>query len=333
MTAIFALAPESTNAAPGRMRPLNVLRDLPAVADLIELCFSNTLDPEGRNYIDQMRRNGRDTNFLNWAPRVIESVSLPLSGFVWEDGGRIVGNVSLIPFSKAGQKVFLIANVATHPAYRRQGIARLLTEAAMQRARTRSADAIWLHVRQDNPGAIALYQQLGFSERTRRTSWYTSSGNATLASEHNGQVVIRSRTNRDWVQQNRWLEVNYPSGLDWYFSHKWNVLRPGLFNALYCLLAEIETVQWSAFNGEKLGAVLACQRSLGRSDHLWLATSRKPDPDLVTQLLLHGRRALSERYSLSLEFPAGIVDDAIRAAGFLPQRTLVWMEAPGAQPS
>jgi len=108
MTAIFALAPESTNAAPGRMRPLNVLRDLPAVADLIELCFSNTLDPEGRSYIDQMRRNGRDSSFLNWAPRVIESVSLPLSGFVWEDSGRIVGNVSLIPFSKAGRKVFLI---------------------------------------------------------------------------------------------------------------------------------------------------------------------------------------------------------------------------------
>jgi len=26
------------------MRPLNILRDLPAVADLIEMCFASTMD-------------------------------------------------------------------------------------------------------------------------------------------------------------------------------------------------------------------------------------------------------------------------------------------------
>jgi GNAT superfamily N-acetyltransferase len=332
MTATFALAPATPITATGRMRPLNILRDLPAVADLIELCFANTLDPEGRNYIDQMRRNGRDSGFLNWAPRVIESVSLPLSGFVWEDNGRIVGNVSLIPFSKAGLKVFLIANVATHPDYRRRGIARFLTEAAIMRAREKHADTIWLHVRQDNPGAIALYRELGFYERARRTSWYTSSGNTPLVSSPASSVSIRARSSWDWPQQSRWLETAYPPSLDWYFSHKWNVLRPGLVNGLYRFLADIDTLQWSAYKDNRLAAVLACQRTTGRSDHLWLAAPRKPDPEIVSMLLLHGRRILSERYSLSLEFPAGMADDAIREAGFLPQRTLVWMETHGAQP-
>ncbi len=80
MISTLASAPTTT---PGRLRPLNVLRDLPSVADLIELCFSSTLDPDGRAYVDQMRRNGHDASFLSWAPRVIETVSLPLSGFVW----------------------------------------------------------------------------------------------------------------------------------------------------------------------------------------------------------------------------------------------------------
>ncbi len=333
MTVTFALTPSAASAAPGRMRPLNILRDLPTVADLIELCFANTLDPDGRNYIDQMRRNGGDSGFLDWAPRVIESVSLPLSGFVWEDDGRIVGNVSLIPFSKGGFKVFLIANVATHPDYRRRGIARALTQAAIQRAREKRADTIWLHVRQDNPGAIALYQELGFYERARRTTWYTSSTNIPpLLNGRANTISIRPRSSWDWPQQSRWLEISYPSSLDWYFAHRWSILKPGLVNGIYRFLADIDTLHWAAYKDNRLGAVLSCQRTNGRSDHLWLATPRRPDPEIVTALLLHGRRILSERYSLSLEFPAGVADEAIREAGFQPQRTLIWMETHGTQP-
>lgn len=333
MTATFALTPSTASAAPGRMRPLNILRDLPTVADLIELCFANTLDPDGRNYIDQMRRNGRDSSFLDWAPRVIESVSLPLSGFVWEDNGQIVGNVSLIPFSKGGFKIFLIANVATHPDYRRRGIARALTQAAIQRAREKHADAIWLHVRQDNPGAIALYQELGFYERARRTTWYTSSTNIPpLPNGRATTISIRPRSSWDWPQQSRWLEISYPSSLDWYFAHRWSILKPGLVNGIYRFLADIDTLHWAAYKDNRLGAVLSCQRTNGRSDHLWLAAPRRPDPEIVTALLLHGRRVLSERYSLSLEFPAGMADEAIHEAGFKPQRTLIWMETHGKQP-
>lgn len=331
MTTTFALAPSSASG-PGQMRPLNILRDLPAVADLIELCFSNTLDPEGRSYLDQMRRNGRDSGFLDWAPRVIESVSLPLSGFVWEDGGRVVGNVSLVPFSKRGRKMFMIANVATHPDYRRRGIARALTQAAIQRAREKRAETIWLHVRQDNPGAIALYRDLGFYERARRTTWYAMAGSLLPEAKRHPPVSIRPASSWDWPQQNRWLEIAYPSSLDWYYANQWKVLKPGLLNGIYRFLADIDTLQWAAYRDNRLGAILSCQRTSGRNDYLWLAAPRQPDPEIIMEVLLYGRRALSERYGLSLEFPAGIADDAIRAAGFQPQRTLVWMETPGALP-
>jgi ribosomal protein S18 acetylase RimI-like enzyme len=323
--------PAATTVRSGQLRPLNILRDLPSVADLIELCFASTLDPDGRSYIDQMRRNGRDAGFLNWAPRVIETVSLPLSGFVWEDHGRIVGNVSLIPFSKFGQKIYLVANVATHPEYRRSGIARQLTEAAMQRAREKRAQAIWLHVRDDNPGAIQLYKSLGFVERSRRTNWQAASGTTPLGNIR-ADFQVTPRPARDWPLQREWLARAYPADLDWYHPQSWGSFQPGLFHAFYRLLADINLIQWSVSrHGLPLG-MLTCQRTNGYTDRLWAALPPQPDPEAVTMLLLHGRRLLSQSRNLALEYPTGSTDAAIRAAGFVAQRTLAWMEAPGMQP-
>ncbi len=320
-----------TNLASGRMRSLNMLRDLPAVADLIELCFSSTLDAEGRSYIDQMRRNGRDSGFLNWAPRVIETVSLPLSGFVWEDErGRVVGNVSLIPFFRRGQKIFLIANVATHPDYRRKGIARQLTSAALERAREKHAQAVWLHVRDDNPGAIQLYRELGFVERSRRTNWQASFG-SVASDQSRSSILVMPRQGRDWPLQSEWLARAYPSLLDWYQPENWGIFRPGIFNALYRLLIDVNTVQWSAYNNGKLQGVLACQRVAGRLDRLWMSLPAQPEAEAVTMLLFHARRLLSQSHGMRMEYPAGTMDEAIRAAGFTSQRTLAWMEAPGEQ--
>ena len=317
-------------STPGRLRPLNLLRDLPSVADLIELCFSSTLDPEGRSYIDQMRRNGRDSNFLDWAPRVIETVSLPLSGFVWEYAGRVIGNVSLIPFFKRGKKIYLIANVATHPEYRRQGIARQLTVAAMQRAREKHAQAIWLHVRDDNLGAIRLYRELGFVERARRTNWNAASG-LTPMDNIRTTVRITPRPARDWTSQREWLAQAYPFELDWYQSQNWGIFQPGIINGIYRMITDTYTLQWSAYRRGTLQGVLAVQRNSSRSEHLWAALPPKPDADTITTLLLHCRRLLSQSRSLALEYPAGLADEAIRVAGFVSQRTLTWMEAPGVQ--
>src|SRR5512142_3508460 len=119
----------------GPLRPLNILHDLPQVADLIELCFSSTIDDEGQSYLEQMRRASRDNEFLRWAGRVVDSTSMPLSGFIWEENGKIVGNASLVYQNFGTRRLAMIANVATHPDYRRRGIGRALTEAAMEHAR------------------------------------------------------------------------------------------------------------------------------------------------------------------------------------------------------
>jgi len=306
------------------LRPLNVLRDLSHVADLIELCFSTSMDNEDQRYVQDMRRASRDDGFLNWANRAAETTSLPLTGYVWEENGKIVGNASLVPFRHHKKRVYLIANVAAHPDYRRRGIARALTERALVHARDKKADAIWLHVRDDNPGAVKLYSDLGFVERARRTSWHVETD--PHAPQLQTDISITTRHPHFWPIQQNWLSRLYPDILAWHRDWSFKALRPGLWNWLYLLFVDMSIRQWAAVRQGQLEAALAWIPS-GKAESLYLAAGERSDPDAVTALLLNARRALSYQRTLSIEFPSGEFDDAIRAAGFKPLRTLIWMQA------
>ena len=313
------------------LRALNILRDLPAVADLIELCFSNTMDSDGQRYVQDMRRAGRDDSFLRWATKMTETTSLPLTGYIWEENGKIVGNASLVPFRRKNERIYLIANVATHPDFRRRGIARALTERALQHAVDRKVSATWLHVREDNPGAIKLYTELGFVERARRTSWQARGDLAAVSPQTD--INITTRTARDWLQQQDWLRRLYPDILAWYHPWNFSALQPGLLNWLYLAFVDMNVRQWSALTGagERLEAALAWIPYGRGANSLWLAAGPGASPEAVTSLLIHARRILLSGHAhLTLDYPASEASEAIRAAGFTAVRTLIWMEHTGA---
>lgn len=308
-----------------QIRPLNVLRDLSAVADLIELCFSSTMDNDGQRYLSDMRRASRDDSFLSWATHMTENASLPMMGFVWEQDGRIVGNSSLIPFRDHGKRVYLVANVATHPDYRRRGIGRALTERSLKHARDKHASAVWLHVREDNPGAIELYDGLGFKEVARRTAWYAVPDR--FAPLPQTDIQIGQRQPRFWSLQQEWLRRLYPDALNWYHSWSFNALRPGFWTWFYLLFVDFNVRQWAAVHKDKLLATLTWMPQGGRGESLYAATGEASDGAALTQLLLYARRRLANQSSLTLDYPAGEMMDAIRAAGFKVRRTLLWMRA------
>jgi len=204
--------PVNTNEHP-QLRAMNMFRDLPAVADLIEVCFASTMDNDGHRYVADMRRASRDDGFLRWANHMTETASLPLTGFVWEQDGRIAGNASLIPFRDNGRRIYLIANIAVHPDYRRRGIARALTKRAMEHAHNKRTNTIWLHVRDDNPEAIRLYEQLGFQEIARRTTWTAKPDSHLLKPATN--IKIDERHPHFWTLQQEWLRRIHPDALNW----------------------------------------------------------------------------------------------------------------------
>ncbi len=70
----------------------------------------------------------------------------------------------------AGEMEILTVGVA--PAARRRGVARALIAAALPVAREFGAVEVFLEVAVDNPGAIALYERLGFVRSGLRKSYY-----------------------------------------------------------------------------------------------------------------------------------------------------------------
>jgi ribosomal protein S18 acetylase RimI-like enzyme len=313
------------------LRPLNILHDLPQVADLIELCFSSTIDDEGQSYLEQMRRASRDNEFLRWAGRVVDTTSMPLSGFVWEANGKIVGNVSLVYQNFGSRKIAMIANVATHPDYRRHGIGRALTEGAMKHAQRKGAKEIWLHVRDDNPTAIRIYEELGFRDRGRRTTYYSKPGtpassilNSAAARDH---ITVSPPRPRDWAAQRAWLYRAHPRELAWYSHWDWDKLSPDVWSWIYRTFVEFNTRQWAALRGGKLAATVSWIPTMHTANMLWIGAEPDSDPQALTAALEAARYELSHYRRLSVEHPAGEMVQAIESAGFEAYRTLIWMRA------
>jgi len=223
------------------------------------------------------------------------------------------------------KRIHLIANVATHPDHRRRGIAHVLTQRAMEHARKKGTSAIWLHVRDDNPDAVKIYEELGFKETVRRTTWLARSDSGISKPESG--IQITDRHPRYWNQQQEWLHRLYPDTVNWYAPLNFNALKPGLLNWFHWLFMEFELRQWAAIRDDLLLATLTWMPHGGRSESIYVAAGPESEPEAMTQLLIHARRALSQYVTLSLEYPAGEMDDAIIAAGFRPRRTLIWMRA------
>ncbi len=143
----------------------------------------------------------------------------------------------------------------------------------------------------------------------------------------NTDTEIVPRHANFWSTQRDWLHRLYPDALGWYHGWNFNALRPGVANWLYLLFIDYSIKQWAAVRGNELLATLTWMPQGGRSESLYAATGQGSNGEALTQLLLHARGALSHQSSLSLDYPAGEMTDAIRAAGFHPRRTLVWMRA------
>jgi RimJ/RimL family protein N-acetyltransferase len=263
---------------------------------------------------------------MRWASGMGDRAGVPFGGFIWENDGSIVGNLSLIPMQSFPQKIFLIANVAVHPDHRRRGIARSLTEAALDETARRRADRLWLHVRADNDPARRLYESVGFREHNRRTTWYDTA--RPFAQTQARDIRITRLAGRHWHRTLGWLNRLHPPDLDWYLSLDVRSLRPGPLGWIHRLFHG-GSRPWAAYRDGELLAVLSRQGTRAASDRLWLAAPEQPDPDALRMLLRAAELEFPGRRPLNLEYPAGQAAEALTGAGFAPHHTLIWMHRGG----
>ena len=117
------------------------------IAEIEKLCFS---DPWSENSVASELNN----------PLSLWLVAL--------DGATVAGYVG----SQSVLDGADMMNIAVHPDYRRQGIARELVTGLAGALTEKGVKSLALEVRQSNAPAIALYEQLGFQQVGLRPNYY-----------------------------------------------------------------------------------------------------------------------------------------------------------------
>lgn len=310
--------------SPSNLRPFDLRRDLLAVADLVELCFADTLDTDGRLYIRQMRQAARSGPLVDLPGG---RGDFPMGGFVWLDEGRLIGNLNLVPHRFGNRRLYLIANVAVHPEYRKRGIARALTQAALEEIERRGPRETWLQVDEKNETAVSLYRGMGFTEKMRRTSWRVQA-QPELGAKLGSKAEARSRRAKDWTQQKIWLAHNYPDDVAWQLPLDLNLLQPGWRGAFERAFSERQVEQWSAIQDGRLLGVLSWQSSTLEADRLWLAADPEHEEEAIPALMGAAHAGLPAERSMALNYPSGRGVQALERSGFKAARTLIWMDYP-----
>jgi len=311
--------------APGRsqsgIRPVDPRRDMEGIGTLLESAFAGELDPYGRHMVREMRAFGR-AGWLGW---LIGRLFLPPAaypqGFVWFEAGRLVANASLLPVSGFSDR-WVMANVAVEIEQRRRGIARRLVEASLEHARDRGASEVMLQVRQDNPGALALYDGMGFEAITTRTTWQRPAGEPWPRGVASN--LVRLRAAGEWSQQWDLAARFYPEGLLWPFPPYSSLFKPRSFESL---LRMDGRAHWVWVEDEQLvGSVSTYMNSSRVGLRLVMmvvpASRGSIEGPLVSAVLDGGN---NEPVAMSLDYETGIADENLLKMGFRPEKPLTWM--------
>jgi len=317
--------PGTASDSATHIRPFDPKKDLGAAANLIELCFANTLDESGKRFIRQMRLVAKSRQHQLLSNLSLDLPNIPKSGYVWEQDGEVVANINIVQFFSQSERYYLIANVSVHPDYRHRGIAHALTERTIEHLRKNGAQYVWLQVREDNQTAIDIYQSFGFQEQARRTTWL-SKRELPIVQCSNDISIIPTRKSH-WLREKEWLNRTYPPELNWYTSLEVIKFQPGIIGALYRLFSGIRIQQLSVMENGRLQGVLIWQPRKGKYDYLWLAVSPTIHETTLAAFLSCFRRQYTNSKNLRFEAPVSMHDGAIRDAGFYPRQTLIWMRA------
>lgn len=306
------------------IRPINLRTDLPGIADLVELSFSDHMDADGRDYLRHMRQISRSVLVTQYSGTSPETSAYPFHGYVWEEDGKIIGNLTLIYMRRKDRRIYFIANVATHPQFRGRGIARQLTERAIVHIREHNGTKAFLQVRDDNPIAYHIYQSLGFEEIARRTTWRVDSPTGHTAVEKN--VQVRHRKKEDWLQQKFWLTEIYPSSIAWNLPFHLKELEPGFMPWFRRFVNGFQIRHWTATEEDHLIGVLTWQSGSFYTDPFWLATSPVYEQAAILSLIPKALQSTLRPGRITLNYPAGRGVEALHQVGMKEQLTLVWME-------
>ena len=143
------------------IRPIDIRRDMDAITELVDAAFSDDLEAQGTDIRTEFGMLKKLVPVIVVMRVFSETFRHIFDGFAVGDKGRMIALVN-VSKSAPKSKRWVIGNVATHPDYRRKGLARKLVTRAIEHTREQDADICTLEVRSANVPAYELYRSLGF---------------------------------------------------------------------------------------------------------------------------------------------------------------------------
>jgi ribosomal protein S18 acetylase RimI-like enzyme len=311
------------------LQPVDLTHHIGGIADLIELCFAADMDAGGRSVIREMRFVSR----FGWALPVLNGLGLAqypwLQGFVWVEEGKVVGCVNTQSATDHAA-AWLIANVAVHPRFRRQGIALAMMQATLDLIRSQSGATALLQVDDDNQGAIELYRQMGFRRIATRTAWARPA--LTPAPElPPTDLEIRSRRSDEWADEMALAQRVRPEGFLWNQPLRASDFNPSPVRSLEHWLAAQTQEHWVAVDSHthQMAGSLTVRINYPDGDRLILCAHPDYQGRVEKPLLAQGLHRVAQRpWVTRIEHPAddAAAETALREYKFEPGRILRWMK-------
>lgn len=332
MTAIAATRSDTPQDG---IQPFDARQHLRPVAELIAQVFANEMDGNGRTALEEMQTIGR------WSPVLGGLLSTALfaefvTGFVWLEGGKVIGNVTLQREEESGTR-WRISNVAVTEPYRGRGIAYRLMRATLAEIARRGGSWAVLQVRVDNPGARRLYERLGFGNVCQDGVWYAPALPARLPPLA-PPVPLLPLGDGDWRARFELARDSRSPLAHWVEPIRPEAYRRGLSGLVRRFMGEVSRLErvraWGAWQEARVlqGAVEVTANGMGEPDRMSLALRPGATPGLAAALVaqglyglagLHGAapRQVAADYHGELSEPPA----ALEAAGFRPRRVLLTM--------
>ncbi|MEW5825738.1 MAG: GNAT family N-acetyltransferase [Candidatus Bipolaricaulota bacterium] len=165
------------------LRPIRLPQDLIPAADMLMQTFQYPDHPEWgvqsdeqAALVDSIRRMRRIWPIVRALQLVSPSLRDLARGFVFEEGGRLVG---LTLANREGlTSCWYIGTVGVLPGFRGRGIARQVLTATLEMMRKRRGERVRLGVINGNTPAQALYRSLGFADYGGSTRYAREAGSA-----------------------------------------------------------------------------------------------------------------------------------------------------------
>jgi len=141
------------------LRPLNLKQDFEELIPFYDEIFEKELLAKGASVRAMLSEMKAFMPFFKFMGVFSKNFRHVMDGFVYENNkGKIVSTVNI---GYSGN-YWEIAMVATHPDYRRRGLAKKLIFESLNHAKKHNAEMCVLEVLEENEPAYKLYRNLGF---------------------------------------------------------------------------------------------------------------------------------------------------------------------------